>query len=352
MRWGTILLAIIFGFILLYGAISIVNRTGTYLIIHDMEGYQEIYEIVPHGSSGYMVLGSTSFNGGSSCFIGLLDSAGFIVKDTILAGPSCSASRRGDRGYLVRMFDTLLLMDEDLEALWRIYVDNKTVSDITDLMDEYRDRYYYGFVSGNAGVVLLDTSGHILDTFLFEGESHVVILEVDTCGHIHLAFDDLDGRVVVMRVDDGGNVLDRISLDFSSIFRAERGIPVALIWRKGMLYLFADAIREEMSSPVFVTIEEGDTAFDYGRIDGRGSVGDAIPYSGGIVVGYNMPWGGFLLRFFDGDMNPVWSLKSGKGVLMSMTEGPSGRIVMAGNVPEEGNFFSAFASEDGKWITR
>jgi len=329
-----------------------VNRNGKFMVVYNLDGYQEVYEILPHGSDGYVVFGTSSAGGESRCLISLIDSMGMMYRNMLLDGPYCSSAYGNEDIYVIRMYDTLVSMKNDMNLRWKVHLDNRQTPDITDLIDGYADSYYYAVsVDGGRSIHVIDDEGVILKSMpLMDGGGSVVI-EVDTCGHIHVALENGDGKVVLMELVDSG-IVKKHTLDFKSMFGSERGVPIALIWKSGTVYLFADAVEKDMAKPVYIMVMEEDDALDYGEIDRWGSIGDAIVYGRGIAVGYNNPTGGFHVRFFSDDTTPVWSLDSDKGMVMDMTEGAGGCLVMAGNIPEEGNFFTAFASEDGKWITR
>lgn len=352
MRWGAIIIAISMMIIVLLGYRMSSAESEKFLLTYDMDGYQEIYEVISNGYDGYLVLGASAQGGESKCLISIVDSMGMMRRNLILEGPYCSSAYRGSNSYVIRMYDTLLSLDGDMSLLWKIHLDNRQSPDITDLIGGFRDSYYYAVsVDDGRNLHVLDTEGTLLRSLHLADGTGSIALEVDSCGHVHVALEGPDGGVTVMTVVDSGVVWSRV-LDFGRLFGSERGIPVSLLWRKGNLYLFADAVRGEVSSPVYVVVmEEGDVE-DYGKIDGLGSVGDAVIFEGGIIVGYNDPLGGFLVRFFDEDMEPMWSLKSDRGIIMDMVQGFNGQLVMVGNIPEEGNFFMAFADRNGKWITR
>ncbi len=350
MRWGAILIAIAIALLVISGSI-LVKRNDGFLLIYEMDGYQEVYEILPR-DGGYVIFGSSSDGAESRCLVTLIDSMGMLQRNILLDGPHCSSAFGGGDSYVIRMYDTVLSMSVDMDLLWKVHLENRIPPDITDLMDGDVDSYYYA-VSGSGGrhLHIIGRDGDVLGSFTLADGMGVAVLEVDTCGHVHVALEEQDGGIVLMEVADSGVVWSRV-LDFRSLFGSEKGVPVALLWNGGKLYIFADAVRGDVIVPVYVVVMERGEVRDYGTIDRWGWTGNAIVYNGGIAVGYNIPSGGFLIKFFDEEMEPVWSLRSDRGVIRDMTRGYSGQLVMAGNVPEEGNFFSAFVSEDGKWITR
>ncbi len=351
MRWGAIIIGISIGFLIALGYRMMVGNTTGFLLIYDMDGYQEVYEILPHGSDGYIVFGTSARDGEARCLISITDSMGMVRRNLMLSGPYCSSAYGNGGLYVVRMYDTLVSMGRDMGTRWKVHLDNRITPDITDLIDGYSDSYYYAVGGGEGRYLhLLDMNGTLLKSIrLGEGMGPVAI-EVDSCGHVHVAMEE-EGRVVLLELVDSGLVWSRV-LDFGALFGSERGVPVTLLWKGGRLYLFADAVRGDMSSPVYVVVMEGGDVEDYGRIDGQGYLGDAVVFYGHIAVGYNDPLGGFLVKLFDEDMEPLWSLRSDRGIITDMTQGHSGQLVMTGNIPEEGNFFIGFADRDGRWITR